>query len=197
MKRFPIVLLILLSGFFIAPFSGYGAGNYRNFAVSVYARVYEVRRMGDLSWSEPRWNELSRQVKIDKIYLETHRDMQMADKETILKLKRFFRDRGVAVAGGITATVNKMNRFQTFCYTNPENRKKLKEVVEYTAGLFDEIIFDDFFFTNCKCESCIRAKGNKSWPRFRLDLMDDAARELIIKPAKAVNPKVKLVIKYA
>jgi hypothetical protein len=172
------------------------AGNYQNFRVSVYARVYEVLRMDDPGWLEPRWNEMTRQMKIDKIYLETHRDMKVAGKETILKLKRFFKDRNVAVAGGITATVNEMNRFETFCYTNPEHRKKLKEVVEFTAGLFDEIIFDDFFFTNCKCDSCIRAKGVKSWTRFRLDLMDEAARELILKPAKAVNPKIKLVIKY-
>jgi hypothetical protein len=194
MRQFSEILLLLFCCCTFAP--DLSAGNYQNFAVSVYARVYEVRRMDDLSWLEPRWNELSRQVKIDKIYLETHRDMQVAGKDTILKLKRFFQDHGVAVAGGITATVNEMNRFETFCYTNPEHRKKLKEIVEYTAGLFDEIIFDDFFFTNCKCESCIRAKGNKSWTRFRLDLLDEAARELIIKPAKAVNPKVKLVIKY-
>jgi hypothetical protein len=186
-----IVLLITV----ISPSAG-AAGNYRNFKVSVYARVYEVLRMNDLAWLEPRWNEMTRQVKIDKIYLETHRDMKVAGKDTILKLKRFFQDRGVTVAGGITATVNEMNRFQTFCYTNPEHRKKLKEVVEFTAGLFDEIIFDDFLFTNCKCESCIRAKGDRSWTRFRLDLMDEAARELIIKPAKSINPKVKLVIKY-
>ena len=191
MKRFPIILLL-----FAVPVSICAAGNYRNFTVSVYARVYEVRRMGDLNWLEPRWEEISRQVKVDKIYLETHRDMIVADRETVGKLKRFFQDRGVRVAGGITVTVNEMNRFQTFCYTNPEHRKKLKEVVEYTAGLFDEIILDDFFFTNCKCESCIRAKGSRSWTRFRLDLLDEAARELVIKPAKAVNPGVKLVIKY-
>ncbi len=190
MKRFLIIFLALI------PASIFAAGNYKNFIASVYARVYEVKQMGDLKWLEPRWNEMSRQVKIDKIYLETHRDMQVADKDTIVKLKQFFQERGVAVAGGITATVNERNRFETFCYSNPEHRKKMKEVVEYTAGLFNEIIFDDFFFTNCKCEFCIKAKGTKSWTRFRLDLMDEAARELIIKPAKAVNPKVKLVIKY-
>jgi hypothetical protein len=194
MKRFLSILLFCLWPLTAA--SVFAAGNYQNFITSVYARVYEVRRMADLNWLEPRWNELSRQVKIDKIYLETHRDMVVAEKETVIKLKRFFQDRGIRVAGGITITVSEMNRFQTFCYTNPEHRKKLKEIVEYTAGLFDEIILDDFFFTNCKCESCIRAKGNKSWTRFRLDLLDEAARELIIKPAKAVNPKVKLVIKY-
>jgi hypothetical protein len=191
MKRFlSIVALCIL------PTAVFAAGGYKNFVASVYCRVYEVRQMGNLDWLEPRWNEMSRQVKIDKVYLETHRDLIVADKDTILKLKKFFQDRNVVVAAGITATVNEGNRFQTFCYTNPEERKKLKEVVELTAGLFNEIIFDDFFFTNCKCEFCIKAKGNKSWTRFRLDLMDEAARELIIKPAKAVNPKIKLVIKY-
>jgi hypothetical protein len=88
------------------------------------------------------------------------------------------------------------NRFQTFCYTKPESRKRVKEIAEYTAKLFDEIILDDFFFTNCKCESCIKAKGDKSWSEFRIDLMKGAARNLVVGPAKAVNPKVKMVIKY-
>ena len=190
----PTLVFLLLPA--ILPAAAPAAGSYRNFAVSLYARVYEVRQMGDLGWLEPRWNEISRQVKIDKVYLETHRDLVVADKETVTRVKKFFADRGVRVAGGITITVNEMNRFQTYCYSNPEQRKKLKEVVEHTAGLFDEIILDDFFFTNCKCDLCIRAKGTRSWTRFRLDLLDEAARELVIKPAKIVNPKVKLVIKY-
>jgi hypothetical protein len=172
------------------------ASKYQNFATSVYARVYEVRQMNNLAWLEPRWNDIARQVKVDKIYLETHRDWVVAEKDTILKAKQFFQDRGIRVAGGITITVNEGNRFETYCYSNPEHRKKLKEVVEFTAGLFDEIILDDFFFTNCKCEHCIRAKGTQSWTRFRLNLMDEAARSLIIQPAKAINPKIKMVVKY-
>jgi hypothetical protein len=195
MNRFLIVIPSLLLSIFL-PSAIHAAGKYDNFVASVYARVYEVRQMKDLDWLESRWNEITRQVKIDKIYLETHRDMIVADRDTVLKAKRFFQDRGIQVAGGITITVSEMNRFQTYCYSNPEHRKKLKEIVEYTAGMFDEIILDDFFFTNCKCEYCIRAKGTKSWTRFRLDLLDEAARSLIINPAKAVNPKVKMVVKY-
>jgi hypothetical protein len=195
MRRLSAVLIALLFAVCL-PSGIFAAGKYQNFIASIYARVYEVRQMGDSAWLEPRWNEISRQVKVDKIYLETHRDMIVADKETILKLKRFFQDRGIRTAGGITITVNERNRFETYCYSNPEHRKKLKEIVEFTAGLFDEIILDDFFFTNCKCEYCIRAKGDRSWTRFRLDLLDEAARNLIVKPAKAVNPKVKIVVKY-
>lgn len=196
MRRLYSCLFFALVFSFLLPIHAHPQGKYRNFKVSVYARVYEVQRMDDLNWLEPRWKEISQQVRIDKIYLETHRDMRVAGLGTIEKLKKFFGERGIETAGGITATVNEMNNFETFCYTRAEHRKKLRDVVEFTAELFDEIIFDDFFFTNCKCESCIKAKGSKSWTRFRLELMDQAARELIIAPAKKKNPKVKLVIKY-
>ncbi len=172
------------------------AYGYQNFNVAVYCRAYETREMKDPNWLESRWNELARQVHVDKVYLETHRDMILVDEETIIKAKKFFENRGVRTAGGITLTVNERNRFQTFCYTKPESRRRVKEIVEYTAKLFDEVILDDFFFTNCKCESCIKAKGDKSWTQFRLELLKEASRELIIKPAKAVNPKVTMVIKY-
>ncbi len=172
------------------------ANSYENFEVAVYCRAYETRQMGDPNWLQPRWDELAKQVHVDKVYLETHRDMIIVDEVTIEKAKKFFEDRGVRTAGGITLTVNERNRFQTFCYTQPESRQRVKEIIEYTARLFDEVILDDFFFTNCKCESCIKAKGDKSWTQFRLDLLEEASRELIIGPAKAVNPKVTMVIKY-
>jgi hypothetical protein len=75
-------------------------------------------------------------------------------------------------------------------------RAKAQEIIEYTASFFNEIILDDFFFTNCKCDLCVKAKGDKSWTDFRLDLMTHAAEDLIIKPAEKVNPQVKVIIKY-
>lgn len=169
---------------------------YQNFTVAIYARVYEVLKMSDLDWLDQRFSVMNRSIKVNKIYLETHRDMVVVDEETLLKAKEYFANRGIRTSGGITITVNERNRFQTYCYTNPEHRQKLKEVVAYTASHFDELILDDFFFTNCKCPSCVRAKGLKSWTRFRLDLLDEAARELVIEPARSVNPNIRLVIKY-
>ncbi len=170
--------------------------HYKNFKVAVYSRSYETAKMGDLNYLEPIWDEISQQLKVDKIYLETHRDLLIVDETTLLKAKKFFEDRGIETAGGITLTVNESNNFETFCYTNPEHRKKVKEIVEFTAKHFDELILDDFFFTNCKCELCIKAKGTKSWTDYRLDLMTKAAKDLVIDPAKAVNPKIKVVVKY-
>jgi len=170
--------------------------HYKNFKVAVYSRAYETAKMGDNNWIEPIWDEVSRQVKVDKIYLETHRDLLVVDEATLLKAKKFFESRGIETSGGITLTVNESNNFETFCYTNPEHRKKIKEIVEFTARNFDELILDDFFFTDCKCNLCIKAKGDRSWTDYRLELMTKAAKELILDPAKAVNPKIKVVIKY-
>jgi hypothetical protein len=192
MKKF--YLLSFLLAFLFA--SIYSQGGYKNFKVAVYARAYEVEKMNDLNWLEPIWTEISRQVKVDKIYLETHRDLLLVKKETIETARNFFESHNVEVAGGITLTINESNLFETFCYSNPEHRQKVKEIVEYTAGLFNEIILDDFFFTNCKCELCIKGKGDQSWTDYRLKLLDEAARELIVNPAKAVNPNVKVVIKF-
>src|SRR4030042_872019 len=169
---------------------------YNNFTISVYTRAYEVRDMADQKKLEESWDLISRQVKIDKIYLETHRDQIIVDEKTLESAIKFFKSKGLKVAGGITYTIDERNNFETFCYTNPEHRKKIKEIAEYTARHFDEFILDDFFFTSCKCDLCIKAKGEMSWTDYRLKLMTDAARELVIGPAKAVNPKVKMVIKY-
>src|ERR1035437_10129350 len=138
---------------------------------------YEWPESGqDLSGDAPRW-----------------RDPGPADPGGV---KQFFKSKGVATAAGIATVVNERNRFETFVYTNPEHRKKVQEIVEYTARNFDEIIIDDFFFTSSKSESDIQAKGDKSWTRFRLDLMAEVSRNLLLGPAKKVNPRVKMVIKY-
>ena len=146
------------------------AGKYKNFKVSVYARAQEVRDMGDVKKLETAWDTIARQLQVDKIYLETHRDNMMVDEKTLEAAKRFFLSRGIEVAGGITYTRDESNHYETFCYSNPESRRRVKEIAELTAKHFDEFILDDFFFTSCKCDFCIKAKGSRSWTRFRLDL---------------------------
>jgi hypothetical protein len=170
--------------------------SYSNFDVAIYARVYEVLKMADLDWLQSHFDVMQRYLKVDKVYLETHRDTIVAEDALLEQLRGYFAERGVRTSGGITLTVNERNRFETYCYTNPEHRAMVKSVIELTARHFDEVILDDFFFTNCKCESCIKAKGAQSWTAFRLDLMTEAAQSLVMGPARAVNPDVEVVVKY-
>lgn len=169
---------------------------YESFKVSIYVRAYEVDKMKDIHWLDSTWNVISQQLEVDKIYLETHRDLLVVEDATLEQAKKFFHDRGIETAGGITYTINESNSFETFCYSNPEHRKMVQKIAEHTAKHFDEFILDDFFFTSCKSDIEIKAKGMQSWTDYRLKLMTEAGRDLVLKPAKKVNPQVKVIIKY-
>ncbi len=181
---------------FVAMSTSAIAGKYKNFKVSTYIRAQDVARMADDTFLNATWETVSSQVDLDKIYLETHRDAFTVDEKTMKKVKKFFLSKGLEVGGGITYTRSEPTDFETYSYARENERQQVREVAEYTAKLFDDFILDDFFFIDLKNDDEIAAKGTKSWTEYRLRLMSDAGRELVVNPAKAVNSKVKVIIKY-
>ena len=175
---------------------------YKNFKTVTYCIAAWVNRVTEEQLRKDA-DFLQKYVKIDKIYLETYRE-EFVKREQIEMIKRVMKEYGIEVSGGITTVTPDLNEsdkkrqrlFNTFCYCNEPMRARLKEVSEYTAGLFDEFIIDDFFFTQCMCEDCIREKGDRSWSEFRLAKMMEVSKELVIGPAKKVNPNVHIIIKY-
>jgi hypothetical protein len=190
-RRFLASLSLLLP---LATSAFADGNNYKNFDVATYATVRDVVQMKDPAYLESRWEGMSKYVKFDKIYLETSRDLIIADQASLDAGKKFFLSKGLKVSGGITWTVDEHNGV-TFCYSNPEQRQKAKEIIQFTAKNFDEILFDDWGFTNCKTDDAIAGKGSQSWSQYRLALMDEVGRELV-DAAKAANPDVKVIIKY-
>ena len=178
-------------------FPGIGrAGNSTNFDVAIYIPVGAVRSFEDREILTNDWNRINCQLKVDKVYIEVQRNRQLASDELLERVKNFFLDRGVRVAGGMALSDGGFGQFRSFCYTDPRDREFIKSTVELAARHFDEVIQDDFFFVSTKNDSDIAAKGKRSWTGFRLDLMRDAARNLLVKPARAVNPGVKMTIKF-
>ena len=177
--------------------------HYKNFKTVVYIPALTASTITP-DKLESDYEFIEKYIGLDKVYLETHRDGIEVAKEKLLMIKSFLEGKGVTVSGGITTVLpdiegsipGKRRLFNTVCYTDPAMRNRIKKISEYAAGLFDEIILDDFFFTNCTCSSCIRQKGNRDWVSFRRDLMNDVSSNLIVKPAKTVNPNVRMVVKY-
>jgi hypothetical protein len=170
---------------------------YTNLSVCVYFRYQEVHSIpGNLTQFSNRWAEVEKQVKVDKVYLETTRNADLATDADVETLKRFFNDCGIKTSGGMGLTAQEGNGFQSYDYNSPSDREKIKSMSMFTARHFDEIILDDFFFSNYKGEDAIAAKGDRSWTEFRTALMDDVSKNLILAPAKAVNPNVHVIIKY-
>jgi hypothetical protein len=172
------------------------AGNYTNFDVAIYIPVGVVRSFEDPQKLQDDWDRISSQLKVDKVYIEVQRNRDLAGDALLERVKKFFRDHGVRVAGGMALSDGGNGQFKSFCYTDPQDRQFIQHAAELAARHFDEVIQDDFCFVNTKTDSDIAAKGTNSWTQFRLALMDEATEDLIIKPARAVNPQVKLIIKF-
>ena len=173
-------------------------GHYKSFIVSTYAtqRTVQALMSGDLD-PAASWSNLTRNLKIDKIYIEVMRNHTLVDEAGLERLKKFYQSQGVQVCGGLAFSVSETNGYQGFDYADPENREFAKKAVELAARHFNEILLDDYFFFDRKTDYDIKAKGNKSWTQYRLETMREVAADLIVKPAKAVNPGCKVVIKMA
>jgi len=178
-----------------APQAAHGA--YRNFRVAIYIPVYSTRQLADEHTLEHQYARISSQLRFDKVYLEVYRDGVFADEASLERIKRFFAAHGIAVSGGITlAAGGQGGQFGTFDYESPRDRAACRRAVELAARHFDEIILDDFFFYATKSDADIAAKGRRSWTQYRLEKMREVAHDLVLAPARALNPRVRMIIKY-
>ena len=151
---------------------------------------------------------------VTKVYIETFRDGYQAERATLQKAQQAFCAAGFQVSGCVTTTrVGKAStgwKEVACCYTDQPTQEKLQAIFEYAASLFDEIMIDDFWFTDCACPECDAARkartvtvgtnsypvNGDAWEDYRCELMVQLSRERLLAAAKRVNPAARLIIKY-
>ena len=199
---------------------------YRNFGLAIFFTAYCIDSISSVDELDRQMSFFYKHMQISKVYLETHRDSKDISADKLSAFRKYFESRGIKASGAITTTLprevsskqffdttggfasnattssamtadsEKIMTWSTICYTDSENRARLQKICETAASVFDEFILDDFYFTSCTCDRCISAKGDLSWEDYRLKLMSDVSENVIVKPAKAVNPSVNVIIKY-
>jgi len=150
---------------------------------------------------------------ITKVYLETFRSRHQVAPKTIAHARDRFRQAEFIVSGCVTTTqIGKISTGWKLisCYSNAATQKQTREIFEFTAKLFDEIMIDDFWFTDCSCKECREAREAKKvsvddrvwpvdggeWSDYRCELMACVSQKLVLEAARQVNPDVKVIIKY-
>jgi hypothetical protein len=151
---------------------------------------------------------------ITHVYLEAFRDNIQPERATLQHARDRFQSAGFVVSGCVTTTL--FGKPSTgwgplvLCYTDQQTQAKLQSIFEYAASIFDEIMIDDFFFSDCRCAECDAARqarrvtiGDKTypvesdnWSDYHCTLMLHVSKDCVLAPAKKVNPKVRLIIKY-
>ena len=174
------------------------AEHYQNFSSAIFVAIDEMHRMAaDPKYMQDSFDLIHSSIKFNKVWLETYRTNQEISEADVRKVKQFFESKGIQTSGGMMADLGGPpgDGLRSFCWTNPAHRERFRRLVALTASIFDEIIFDDLWMFNCRCELCQRAKGNKTWQEYRLEVMKDVGENLAVKTAKSVNPKVNLIFK--
>ncbi|MGB7761029.1 MAG: hypothetical protein WBL61_14435 [Bryobacteraceae bacterium] len=173
------------------------ADHYQNFNSAIYVAIDEMRQMAaDPKFMQDSFDVLHAHIKFNKVWLETYRSDQEIGEADVRKVKQFFESKGIRTSGGIMAVLGAPgDGIRSFCWSNPEHRERFRKLVAFNAGIFDELIFDDLFMYNCRCDLCQRARGNRSWTEFRLAIMKEVGENLVVKNARSVNPKINLIFK--
>jgi len=144
-----------------------------------------------------RW---CKETAVTKVFIESFRGGYRAERDALERARDGFRKEGIEASGCITTTRLGKKSVKGWddicCYTDIPTQEKLQSEFEFAASMFDEIMIDDFLFTDCQCEECEKARGSRSWAEFRCELMLDVSNRRILSAAKKVNPKVKIIIKY-
>ena len=150
---------------------------------------------------------------VTKVYIESFRDGYQSERTALANARDRFRKEGFEVSGCITTTrvlKNSTGWKSIPCFTDPPTQEKLQAICEYAAGLFDEIMIDDFLFTDCACPACEAGRKAKTvtvgektfpvsddtWEAYRCELMVQVSRIRILAAAKKINSNVKVIIKY-
>lgn len=154
-----------------------------------------------------------RNTAVTKVYIEVFRDGYQARREAIQHARDRFRAAGFDVSGCVTTTgIGKRSTGWNIvaCYTDLATQRRLQAIFEYAAGLFDETMIDDFWFTDCQCPQCDAARkarivtvgartypvAGDTWEDYRCELMVRLSQDRLLTAARRVNPKARLIIKF-
>lgn len=173
--------------------------SYKNFNVALYMPAHNVIQCAESDTKEydRLFAHIYDNVKIGRIYIENYRSGCFVPKEQVLKAKEYFESKGIYCSGGITTCDDDYRRgYASLCYSNEEHRNIVLKSIRDLAEIFDEIIFDDFYFLNCRCDKCIQEKGNRSWSEFRIAQKKKVTEDLVIKEAHSVNPDCNVIVKF-
>jgi hypothetical protein len=130
-------------------------------------------------------------LRLAKVYLEDAR----GDPGAVAVLREIAADlkaRGLEVSGAVVPA----GEHGPLCYNDPKDMAMLEGRVRVLAQVFDEIIVDDWLFTTCTCAKCLAGRGDDSWADYRSRLVAEQSKRHLIDPAKQVNPRVQVIIKY-
>jgi hypothetical protein len=170
--------------------------------IGVYATAGDV--VQHLTQSAPRAQiaQLLDTLQVSRLFLEGRRGDEFVPPDKLAEVRDFFTSRGVECTGGI-ATVpggefgtRQQGALGWLNWESPRTRRDVAGFFTANAPVFTSLIVDDFYCTADDSTESAAARGARSWGEYRRDLLTGLLPELIVTPARAARPDVRLILKF-
>lgn len=167
-----------------------------------YATSHQVEQIATDEGFRARVRETLRRMGITKLYLEVYRSGHTVSSERLVFVRDWLVREGIDVVGGIATVpggdvgVRQEGPLDWFNWQNPKTQRDVEQIVRMAAAIFDTFIVDDFLCTGDVSRESEEARGQRSWGRYRRDLLTQLARSLFLEPARQVNPRITMIVKY-
>ena len=170
--------------------------------ISVYTTAGGVNRY--LGTAEGREKALSvlQALRVSRLFVEGRRGDEYVDPETLRAVRDYFAARGIICSGGIATVPGRAfgaRQNGEHGWMNWESEKTRRDISGFfseNAPLFEEIVVDDFYCTADTSPPSAAGRAGRSWSQYRRDLLVSLIEPLMVQPARAAHPSVRLIIKY-
>ncbi len=170
--------------------------------ISVYATAGGIQKYLAAPEGRQRVESALRRLRVSRIFLEGRRGDEYVPPALLRELRQYFGERGIETTGGIATVPGQ--RFGTrqvgalgwLNWESARTREAIARFFRENAAVFDEIVVDDFFCTGDTSPESEKARAGRSWAEYRQELMTALIEPLILRPAREVNPRVRLILKY-
>jgi len=167
-----------------------------------YATSRQVEQMAsDEDYRARVWETIER-MGITKLYIEVYRGGHTVAPAQLVQVRDWLAERDIEVVGGIATVpggdvgVRQEGPLGWFNWQNAKTQRDLERIMRASAPVFDTFIVDDFLCTGDVSTESEKAKGERSWGRYRRDLLTALAQSIFVGPAKEVNPDITMIVKY-
>jgi hypothetical protein len=185
------LVLIALPVFYSAAEGGATPMGWQHLKFAIYFTSGDVERLLADPVQFSRTMEYFAPVKPVHVYLEGS-SRGTPDVAMLKTVAERLRGMGIRVSGAMVPVGERGPSI----YNNPKDLAALEDRMRALAGVFDDIILDDWLFTTATDPRSVEDRGNRSWAEYRTALLLDQSKKHIIDPAKKVNPNVQVTIKF-
>ncbi len=171
-------------------------------AVSVYATAADVLRHFAPPEGVERVAPLLKRLQVSRVFLEGRRGDEYVPPETLRAVRNRLTRLGFQTSGGIATVPGKTfgaRHDGKLGWLNWEAEKTRTDIARFfteNAAVFDELIVDDFYCTADTSPASEQARGARSWSQYRQDLLVSLIDPMMLRPARATRPAVRLIVKF-